>query len=314
MEIRDEVGGPRRLAVPFPARLGGAALTGALLAALLMVAAGWAMHFAHLDHAASAFAAYLARGGWVWIPLWGAAADVAAAWRDAKRPAHRVAVVALAAVLALLPLAWRPVVVDFAERVEHPSTPRDKATAILRWAYRDPSSVARILPYASDADPIVREQAVLALGRNWVTSAIENRSDAHADQLLASPIRDSLRMRLLAALTDPVLDVRVEAARALWLAPRTFGAWPAAAETLAVALDHQTSLAPAGRAAWLALDASAGPADSSLRAAVVRFAQAARDTDVRIVAGDAVRRWTAPPGTVPQFATPSLSIPGLRYK
>jgi len=285
--------------VPFPARLGGAALTGALLAALLMVAAGWALRFARLEHAASVFAAYLARGGWVWIPLWGAAADVAAAWRDAKRPAHRVAVVAVAAVLALIPIAWRPRVVEFAERADQPATARAKATAILRAAYRDPASVARILPYAADPDSVVREQAVLALGRNWVTSAIENRSDIHADQLLASPIRDSLRVRLFAALDDPVADVRVEAARALWNAPRTFGARPAAAETLVVALDREAQREPAGRATFLALDAAAGPPDSALRAAAERFATVARDTMARRVAVTAVRHWGAMRGVSP---------------
>jgi hypothetical protein len=144
-----------------------------------------------------------------------------------------------------------------------------------------------------------------------VTSAIEHHSDTHADQLLTSPIRDSLRTRLFAALDDPVADVRVEAARALWNAPRTFGARRAAAETLAAALDRQASLARAGRTAWLALDAAAGPPDSSLRAAVMRFSRSARDADVRRVASSTIQGWSTPQTTDFHVDVP-LPIPGAR--
>jgi hypothetical protein len=105
-----------------------------------------------------------------------------------------------------------------------------------------------------------------------------------------SPVRDSLRVRLLVALkSDPSESVRAEAARALWKAPRTFGAVPAAAETLAAVLDRAPRIGRPTRATWLALDSAAGAPDSALKSAAARFAATTSDTAIARVASLAAR-------------------------
>ena len=259
-----------------------------------MVAAGWALRFAGLSGPAEAYRAWLTAGGWLWIPLWGAAADTLAALRDARTGNQRVACVAVAAVFALAPLALRPVVPEPAAGIERPRDARAKQSAFRRWAYRDPAAVANLLPYAGDPDPVVREQAVLALGVNLIVTDIEHATETRPARFLTSPLRDSIAARLEGALLDPVEAVRIEAARALWNAPRAFGSHPAAAETLAAALDRAAAArpalradAPSSRIVWLALDAAAGAPDSALKAAAARFAEASDDSALRRAAHQA---------------------------
>lgn len=267
-------------------------LAGALLAALAMVVAGWLLlavgRVAGRPDAASGYRAFLAAGGWVWFPLWGAALGALRAAIAFTAPAPRAALLAAALALALLPLAWRP---DLAMEREDavPVTREAKMRAVLRWSYRSPENVLRILAISRDPDPRVREQAVLALGRNRVVTDIENSTPLRPATLLRSPVRDSLRTRLAEALHDPVEVVRAEAARALWNAPRTFGAQPAAAETLAAVLNRAAEGVTLERLVWLALDAAAGPPDASLQAAAARFAAATADTALRRRALEAAR-------------------------
>jgi len=261
-----------------------------------MVAAGWALRLAGLSGAAEAYRAWLAAGGWLWIPLWGAAAGALATVREAQTGSQRVACVTVAAAIALAPLALRPVVPEPMARIERPRDARAKQSAFRRWAYRDPAAVANILPYAADPDPVVREQAVLALGVNLIVTDIEHATETRPARFLASPLRDSLAARLEVALHDPVEAVRIEAARALWNAPRALGSHPAAAETLAAALDRAASTrptpradAPSSRIVWLALDAAAGVPDSALKAAAARFAEATDDSALRRAARQAAK-------------------------
>jgi hypothetical protein len=272
----------------FARRLASAALTGGLLGALLMVAAGWALRFAGLSGPAEAYRSFLNAGGWLWIPLWGASAGTLSALREARTAGYRATCVAVAAVLALVPLVLRPVVPDAAIRVERPNGARAKQSAFRRWAYRDPAAVANLLPYAADPDPIVREQAVLALGVNLIVTDIEHATETRPARFLASPLRDSLAARLEGAMLDPVEAVRIEAARALWNAPHALGPHPAAAETLAAALNRAAIGRPVPRAnaasariVWLALDAAAGAPDPALKAAAARFAAATDDSALR---------------------------------
>jgi len=272
----------------FARRLASAALTGGLLGALLMVAAGWALRFAGLAGPAEAYRSFLNAGGWLWIPLWGAAAGTLLALREARSARSRSACVVAAALLALAPLALRPVVPEASPRVERPKDARAKQSAFRRWAYRDPAAVANLLPYAADPDPVVREQAVLALGVNLIVTDIEHATETRPARFLDSPLRDSLAARLEGAMLDPVEAVRIEAARALWNAPHALGVHPAAAETLAAALDRAAIARPAPRAdasssriVWLALDAAAGAPDSALKAAAARFAATTEDSTLR---------------------------------
>ena len=103
------------------------------------------------------------------------------------------------------------------------------------------------LIYEDEPDPIVRQQAALALGVNLIVTGIERATPEHPSPYVGLPLRDSLRVRLLAALVDPVEDVRAEAARALWKAPRTFGTQPAAAETV---IEARAALCAAPLSRW----------------------------------------------------------------
>jgi hypothetical protein len=273
---------PDRAAPPAGRIVGGALLGGVIslalgygldLAGVLRGDAGWGR----------GYRVWLAAGGWTWLPLFGAALG---AWTAARRmPAGgpRLRTRALALALALLPAVWRAAVPEGGEDAI-PDSREGKIRVIRRLSYRSTETVARLLPLSRDADPIVRARATLALGVNRIVTDIEHDRPGFPSRHAAHPLRDSLRLRLLEALRDPEEEVRIEAARALWKAPRTFGAQPSAAETLAHALDRYGARPTPGRLAWLALDAAAGAPDSTLRAATRRFAAATPDTVLARVA------------------------------
>jgi len=204
------------------------------------------------------------------VPLWGAAIGLGfGAW--SARGVGRGARLLLAAGLAALPLIWKPAVGVPAESAM-PRTPAAKTLALRRWAFHDPASVARLVALSRDPDPTLREQAMLSLGVNLVVADLQGASPRTPSPFERAPLRDSLRLRLVEGLRDPVEAVRAEAARALWKAPRAFGAQPAAAETLVAVLDREPRPPSPGRLAWLALDAAAGVPDPALREAAARFA------------------------------------------
>jgi len=220
--------------------------------------------------AAAAYRDWLVAGGWAWVPLWGAAIGLGfGAW--SVRGVGRGARLLLAAGLAALPLVWRPAVGVPVERAM-PKTPAAKTLALRRWAFQDPTSVARLVPLSRDPDPTLREQAMLSLGVNLVVADLQGTTARQPSAYLRAPVRDSLRVRLEEGLRDPVEAVRAEAARALWKAPRAFGAQPAAAETLVAVLDREPRPQSPERLAWLALDATSGVPDPALREAAARFA------------------------------------------
>jgi len=138
-----------------------------------------------------------------------------------------------------------------------------------------------VLDLSRDPDPRVREQAVLALGVNLIVDDIQRATERQPSRFAAHPLRARLRDRLLEALArDSVESIRAEAARALWKAPRAFGAQPAAAETLAAVLDRAGQEGSLERLAWLALDAAAGPPSVPLKAAARRLAARTPDPEL----------------------------------
>ena len=159
-----------------------------------------------------------------------------------------------------------------------PQSPGSKARAIRKWSFESADAVARLLPLSRDPDPAVRELAVLALGVNLVVADLGRATPQEPSRYAASPLRDSLRTRLLEALRDSVEGVRAEAARALWKAPAAFGVHPEAAETLAAVLDRAQRPDVPERLAWLALDAAAGAPHPTLKRAAARFAAGTSDT------------------------------------
>ena len=270
------------------ARLSSAVLAGGLLFALGSACAGFLLVALRQPAAAGALRGFLAAGGWLWLPLWGGAAGALASLRSATTLARRAGTLALAVALAALPLIARPIVSE-PSGGERPRGARAKSLAILRWSYRSPATVARILELSHDPDPMVREQAVLALGVNLIVTDIEHATAGRPARYADHPLRARLRARLRAALADPVEAVRAEAARALWKAPRAFGRDTAAAETLAALLDRASRGGAAGRPAWLALDAAAGEPNAKLIAAAARFGAATPDTALKRAARLAAR-------------------------
>ena len=267
----------------FGRRLGGALLAGALLAALVTVAAGFLINAVgrvlRAPGTADAYRRFLAGGGWAWLPAWGAALGAAWALRWASSGRQRVAAALLALALAVLPVVWRPALPAL-DPEEHPRTAAAKARALRRWSFRSPATVRRVLELSRDPDARVREQAVLTLGVNLIVSDIERATPGRPSRYADLPLRDSLRVRLLEELEDPVEAIRAEAARALWKAPRAFGRQPAAAETLAAVLRRAARSGSVERLAWLALDAAGGEPEPRLRAAAAEFAAATRDSDL----------------------------------
>lgn len=291
-----EGGGPVEVSVtPDPApgggRLAGAILVGGIGAAL----AGWMLlellgdpsRSARALPAARAYREWLVAGGWFWLPLWGCALAAALGARWVERRSMRVATWLLAAGLALAPLALRPRVPTGLPAVV-PRSPFARASAIRRWAFESADGVRRIVPLASDASPVIREQAVLALGVNVVVASLQSPGSAAPSPALAG-LRDTVRTALARALRDSVEAVRAEAARALWNAPRAFGPEPVAAESLAAILDRAPRAGMPERLAWLALDAAAGPPDRRLKEAARRFAARAPDPELAAAARKASR-------------------------
>jgi hypothetical protein len=273
-------------------RLAGALLAGALGVPLLTIALAALLALPlvpRAPHLASLFARALTPSGWIGLPLLGAGlgALTTLAWTSTGGEAARRCALAIILMVLGAALIARPPFFPQA-RASMPRGSRARMDAIRRSTFRSPSTVAVIFPYTRDPDPVVRQQAALALGVNVIVAGIEGAPAGQPSPLAASPLRDSLRVRLLAALEDPVEDVRAEAARALWKAPRTFGPQPAAAETLAAVLDRALRPGAVERLTWLALDAAAGAPDSALRAAAARFAAATPDTELARVARRAV--------------------------
>jgi hypothetical protein len=275
----------------FGARLAAALVAGAFLGAFAMVCGGWMLRAfaARLGAplAAEAFREFLSAGAWLWFPLWGAAVGALFALPGAAAATQRWSALLLAALLASLPLLARP---EVNERIEQPPrTPQAKMRSVLRWSYRTPETVSRILPLSHDPDPRVREHAVLALGINLIVTDIERSNPARPARYLNHPLRARLGTRLRECLTDSVEVIRAEAARVLWKAPRTFGIEPVAAETLAAILDRAARPDALERLSWLALDAAAGDPHPTLKSAAARFAAATPDPELRRVALEAAR-------------------------
>ncbi|HYM82350.1 MAG TPA: hypothetical protein VEY91_13180, partial [Candidatus Limnocylindria bacterium] len=231
-------------------------------------------------------------GGWLALPLAGAALAMflARRWAHTARERRVAVVLAIFGVLAaggvLFGAGPGP-----EGSASAPKSPRAKARAILKWSYRSPGTVARILPYAGDLDPTVREQAVLALGLNLIVTDIEHATPTRPARYESHPLRERLRTQLLVSMREDSSEaVRAEAARALWKAPLAFGPQPAAAETLAVVLERALRPGAVERLAWLALDAAAGARDPGLEAAAARFAMQTPDPELARAARTALER------------------------
>jgi hypothetical protein len=273
---------------PGGGRLAGTILAGGIGAAL----AGWALlellGGAARGAWADAYRRWVEAGGWFWLPLWGCALGAAIGARWVERRPMRIATVLGALALALAPLALRPRV-PVALPSAAPRSPVARATAIRRWAFESADGVRRIVPFAMDPSPVLREQAVLALGVNVLVANLQSPGFPMPPNPVLAGLRDTVRTALERALRDSVEAVRAEAARALWKAPRAFGAEPAAAETLAAVLDRAPRTGMPERLAWLALDAAAGDPDPALKAAARRFAARTKDRDLAAAARKAAR-------------------------
>ncbi|MBI1796002.1 MAG: hypothetical protein HYR74_03010 [Candidatus Eisenbacteria bacterium] len=275
-------------------RLPGAMLAGALLVPLLTLAVAALLAlpvFGRLPRfLALLFTRALAPSGWIGLPLLGAGlgALTTLAWSGSAGATLRRLALAIALMVAGAALVVRTPYFPEARNAP-PRGSRARMDVIRRSTFHSPADVARILPYTRDPDPIVRQQAVLACGVNVIVAGIEGATADHPSPFVGLPLCDSLRTRLEAALHDSVEDVRAEAARALWKAPRTFGREPAAAETLAAVLDRALRPGAVERLTWLALDAAAGAPDARLEAAAAQFAAACPDTELARAARRAVK-------------------------
>ncbi len=248
----------------------------ALFAATL---AGWGLTLAErmglTPGTSEAYRAWLAGGGWLKVPMWGAGIATLLALRHAVNWPQRILTGWFVFEFCVMPFMVHTQSAPSGEAT--PQTGRAKTRAILKWSYRSPETVARIVALSRDPDPVVREQAVIALGQNVIVADIEHSAVTRPSRFSDHPVRDSLRVRLTESLTDPSETVRAEAARALWKAPLAFGVVPAAAETLAAVLDRAEDPARPERLAWLALDAAAGAPHPALQAAAERFATTTDD-------------------------------------
>jgi hypothetical protein len=228
--------------------------------------------------------------GWIGLPVLGAGLGALAslAWADSAPRALRILLLGAGlGILGASLIARTPVYPRSTGGAPRGSLARMQA--IRRATYRSPSAVGEILRYGRDPDPLVRQQAVLAMGKNLVVDDLERTATGQVSPYAALPLRDSLRAGLLAALTDSVEDVRAEAARALWKAPHAFGVRIAAAETLAAVLDRANRPGAVERLAWLALDAAAGAPEPALKTAAARFAAATSDSELAAAARRAAR-------------------------
>jgi len=268
-----------------------AMLSGALLVPLMVVALAAlfaAVAGPRIPGLPLLFSRALSPTGWIGLPTLGAGLGALASLsRSGGAGALRIGALAVALCAVGSALVVRPPAALPGRGA--PQTPRAKVREIRRAAFRSPATVATILPYTRDADPTVREQAVLALGVNMVVSSLERATNDQPSPYAALPVRDSLRTRLLDAMTDPSEGVRAEAARALWKAPAAFGRHHEAADTLAAVLDRALRPGAVERLSWLALDAAAGAPEPGLKAAAARFAAATPDTDLARAARLAAR-------------------------
>jgi hypothetical protein len=220
-------------------------LTGALLATLVALTVGFGLAWLGglLRHPewAEAFRLFLAGGGWWLLSLWGGAAGAVLAGVRFASPMARAGALLGAAVLVALPLLIKAQFADDSTpRI--PASSAGKRSAILRWSYRSLPGLRLTLDLARDPDSTVREQAVIALGRNLVVSDLERADAEHPARFENLPLRGALRDTLIEVLRGDSIEVlRVEAAHALWLAPRAFGPQPEAAETLAAVLSRRDS-------------------------------------------------------------------------
>jgi len=216
------------------------ALTGALVATLAALTLGfglaWLGGIVHRPALVEGYRAFLANGGWWLLSLWGAAAGTLLTAPRLASPLPRAGALFGAAALIALPLVIKAQFADDSTpRI--PASAAGKRSAILRWSYRSLPGLRLTLDLALDPDSMVREQAVIALGRNLVVSDLERADEEHAPRFADLPLRHELRDRLIEVLRGDSLEVlRVEAAHALWLAPRAFGPQPEAAETLSAVL------------------------------------------------------------------------------
>lgn len=248
----------------------------ALFAATL---AGWGLMLGErmglTPGTSEAYRAWLAGGGWLKVPMWGAGIATLLALRHAVNWPQRLLTGWFVFEFCVMPFLVHTQPAP--GREASPQTGRAKTRAILKWSYRSPETVARIVALSRDQDPVVREQSVIALGQNVIVTDIEHSTVTRPSRFAQHPVRDSLRVRLIQCLSDPFETVRAEAARALWKAPLTFGTVTAAAETLSAVLDRAEDPARPERLAWLALDAASGAPHPALQAAAERFANTTDD-------------------------------------
>ncbi|HEV2105213.1 MAG TPA: hypothetical protein VGU27_05735, partial [Candidatus Eisenbacteria bacterium] len=187
-------------------RLGIALLAGALLGtllevALLMLGDGLGRLRA-LAPDEQALLRFVFGGGWFAFPVAGAGVGAAVAAAFSAGAARARAVVAAAGLLAL-PFALRPAIRTF-EDARPPRGERATVLALTRWTFRSPRTLARVLPYAAARDPVVREQAMLALGENLVVDDFEHATAGRPPRDPAPRLRARMRDTLLAALArDP---------------------------------------------------------------------------------------------------------------
>lgn len=261
----------------FGRRLAGTLLAAALFGAGAVATVGFLLgpiaQWTRSPGISGTFRDYLAAGGWLWIPMWSAAAGALTRLREAPDRRARLLVAVVALGLGLLPAVFRPVVGP-EPGARDPVGRAARTRAIRKWAYGNPASVERLLTMRHEADPVLREQVVLALGVNLIVSDVERTSVSRPARDADPTLRARLGAALREALGDSVESIRAEAARGLWRSPVAFGPAPTAAETLAAVLERASRPDGNERLAWLALDASATRRDTTLRGVVARVAAA----------------------------------------
>ena len=242
--------------------------------------------------AAVGLRAFLLGGGWLTVPLWGAAIGALCALPRAATGRERGLALGASAGLVALSFLLHPALPQVLPGSPSGPAPRGldaKVSAIRRWSFRSPEGVRQVLALSHDPDTRVRELAVLALGVNRVVSELEHPTTEAPPRPELLRLRDDLRARLEECLGDSLWAVRAEAARALWKSPRAFGTHPAAAETLAAILGRALHSEVPERLVWLALDAAAGPPHPALRVAATAFAESSSDSALRRAAVRALR-------------------------
>ena len=145
----------------------------ALFAATL---AGWGLTLGErvglAPGTSEAYRAWLAGGGWLKVPMWGAGIATLLAIRHAVNWPQRLLTGWFVFEFCVMPFMVHTQPAPRGEAL--PQTGRAKTRAILKWSYRSPETVARIVALSRDQDPVVREQAVIALGQNVIVADIEH--------------------------------------------------------------------------------------------------------------------------------------------